>query len=201
MKIPVALLSALFLWEQLVTAQERATTAAAEAAPAVTKPAQGGEMPADQRLELLPSSPAPLLPVPSRAEPLPLIPDAPAPIEKPAGRAIREPRVEKRSKTETAADEIQQRVRFREVKTRALKDPAVQTEWERAHNMRTDYEKREALKSYFNRLYGRMRKIDGSLKKRIAVDEQRSMARLSQTRVDPTEPLDPQERSERFGRD
>ena len=200
MKITLAFLSASLFWVQLLAAQEKPSEAAS-AAPAESKPAPSGDTPADQRLELLPSAPAPLLPVPARPETLPLIPDAPASAEKPAGRAITEPRVEKRSKTEAAADEVQQRVRFREVKTRALKDPAVQTEWERAHAMRTDYEKREALKSYFNRLYGRMRKIDGSLKKRIAEEQQRSLARLSQTRIDPTEPLDPQERTERFGRD
>ena len=100
-----------------------------------------------------------------------------------------------------STDELQQRVRFREVKTRALKDPAVQSEWDRAQTVRTDYEKREALKSYYTRLYTRMAKIDRSLKKRIAEEQGRSLARLTQTRVDPTEPLDPQERLERAARE
>lgn len=205
MKTSLAFLTASLLWIQPLVAQDDgAAPAAPVAPPAEKKPGAASDIPADQRLELLPSDPAPLLPVPNRTErtePLPLIPDAPARTEKPRGRAVVEPRVEKRSKTEAAADELQQRVRFREVKTRALKDPGVQSDWERAHTVRTDYEKREALKSYYTRLYAGMAKIDRSLKKRIAEERQRSLGRLAQTRVDPTEPLDPQERSERFGRD
>jgi hypothetical protein len=36
------------------------------------------------------------------------------------------------------------------------------------------------------------------LKQRIALTEQRALRRLTQTRIDPTEPLDPEEREDRF---
>lgn len=140
--------------------------------------------PAPHRLELAPAEPV--------GESLPLIPETPATVEKPKGMAIPEPKAEKekKSQTEISADELQQRIRFRAAKTRALKDPAVQAEWDRANGVRTDLEKREALKSYYKLLYGRMAKIDGSLKKRIDFAQARSLRRLEQTRIDPTEPLE-----------
>jgi len=152
------------------------------------------------QLELAPTE------APAADSELPLIPEAPATVPKPPGRAIpqrptetsKAPAIEKKSKTETASDELRQRIRFREVKTRALRDPAVQAEWERAQRAGTDFEKREALKNYYKLLYGRMARIDQSLKPRIAEYQRVAVRRLKQTRVDPTEPLDPQERTERF---
>jgi hypothetical protein len=94
---------------------------------------------------------------------------------------------------------LQQRIRFRQAKTRASNDPAVQAEWARANAARTDFEKRDALKAYYKALFNRMRRIDGSLRARIAETEQRAMKRLTQTRIDPTEPIDPDERADRFG--
>ena len=150
------------------------------------------ENPPPEKLELIPAQPGGT--APAAPSPLPLIPEPP-PTEKTKPGAGRKP---KKSATEAASDELQKRIRFREVKTRAFNDPAVRAEWDRAQVARTDYEKREALKSYYKLLFGRMRRIDGSLKNQVAASEERMLRRLRQTRIDPTEPIDPQERADRF---
>ena len=146
----------------------------------------------DQRLELMPAPTGQLAP-----EPLPLIPESPEPVRKPSGRAISEPAKEKKSKTEIAADEMQERIHYRQAKTKALQDPALRDEWDRAHQTRTDYERRAALKSYYLKLYGRMARLDPSIKKRIDLEQERSLHRLLQTRIAATEALESDERDDR----
>lgn len=125
------------------------------------------------------------------AEPLPLIPETLAPAEKMPERTTGEPDASrKKSKTETAADDLKQRIRFREVKTRALSDPQVRDEWQRAEAARTDAGKREALRRFYERLYARMLRLDGSLKSRIAAAERSSLAMLRQSRIDPSETIE-----------
>jgi hypothetical protein len=150
------------------------------------------ENPPPEKLELIPAQPAGT--TPAAPSPLPLIPEPP-PAEKSKPGAAKKP---KKSATEAASDELQKRIRFREVRTRAFNDPAVRAEWDRAQVARTDYEKRETLKSYYKLLFNRMRRIDGSLKNQVALTEERMLRRLRQTRIDPTEPIDPQERVDRF---
>ena len=94
--------------------------------------------------------------------------------------------------------ELAERIRFREAKTKALRDPAVQLHWKRSTQAETDFEKREALKSYYNVLFARIGKIDGTLTKLVALRQATALRALTQSRIDPTEPLDPDERAERF---
>ncbi len=150
-----------------------------------TTPAASG------RLELMPSPTPQLTP-----EPLPLIPEAPEPTRKPKGSAITEPAKEKKSKTEIAADEMQERIRFRQAKTKVTQDPVMQEEWNRAHRTRTDFERREALKAYYTKLYSRMLKLDPSIKARVAVEQERSLHKLVQTRVAGTEAPEIDDREE-----
>jgi hypothetical protein len=152
------------------------------------------ESAAPEKLDLIPRSPA----SPVTPAPLPLIPDSPESTKKSKSSTTVETKRTKKSSTEAEADELQQRIRYRQVKTRAFNDPGVQAEWERAHAVRTDYEKREAMKSYYKMLFDRMRRIDGSLKRRIAQEEDRALRRLTQSRIDPTEPLDPADRIEQY---
>jgi hypothetical protein len=167
----------------------------ADEAPVTPTPAPAAE----PDLDLMPSNSGQLLPPPAlTTEPLPLIPEAPEPTERPRTSDIQEPRREKKSSTEEATNEMKERIRYREVKTRALKDPAIQAEWERAHKVGTDYEKRESLKKYYTMLYARMARIDKTLKKRIAEQERTSIRRLTQTRIDPTEPLDIADRTQQL---
>jgi hypothetical protein len=153
-----------------------------------------------EKLELIPAQPSSpqIAPAPVTPAPLPLIPEPPESATKTKATTKTTTTKERKSSTEAAVDELALRVKFRQAKTRALSDPVVQAEWHRANAARTDYEKREALKAYYRALFNRMRRIDASLKPRIAESEQRALHRLTQTRIDPTEPLDPDERADRF---
>lgn len=164
-------------------------------------PAKEEPLPIPERsMELLPSAdpgPTQILPEPV------LIPETPEMTEKPEGTAIVPPGevaptgLIKRSKTEIAADELALKVRYRQVKTRAMADPAVQAEFNNAQRARTDAQKRAGLKRYYQLLYARMAKIDKTLKKQINEREVISVKRLQQNRIDPTvtgNPEDPEPR-------
>ena len=103
---------------------------------------------------------------------LPLIPETPAAIEKPRGTALPEGpgptkagKKDKKSSTESTETDVAERIRFREAKTKALRDPAVQAQWQRSTRAETDFEKREALKSYYSLLFARIGRIDRTLSK------------------------------------
>jgi type IV secretory pathway VirB10-like protein len=156
---------------------------------------------------------------PASAEPVPqlaptdiLIPETIPQNPKPQGSAIPQPvgmgpasrpgvsskpAAPKPSKTQVAEDEVKQRVQYRLAKNKAVRDPAVQAAWESAEKARTDLEKREAMTRYYTLLNARIRKIDGSLSKLTVERFGNATRRLQQTRIDPTEPLDPAERTGR----
>ncbi len=90
-----------------------------------------------------------------------LIPESPAPAKKPKSTPP------KKSSTEQASDDLQTRIRYREARTKALQDPRIQMEWDRAHAAKTDPEKREALRSYYQLFCDRVVKIDPTTKPRI----------------------------------
>lgn len=147
------------------------------------------------RLQLAPGA-APAAPAPPVETEVTLIPEQVPQNPKPEAA----PKPEGKSKTEENAEELIERIRFREARVKALRDPQVQAEWDRAGKAKTDFEKREALKRYYKLLYARILKIDGSVKKTANLRETISLRRLEQTRIDPTEPLDPQERAEQLDR-
>ncbi len=134
-------------------------------------------------------------PTPAAEPEVTLIPEQIPQNKKPAEAAA-----EKKSKTEESAEALLERIHFREARTKALRDPGVQAEWDRSLKAKTDYARREALKGYYKLLYDQIVKIDGSVKKTADLRRQSSLHRLDQTRIDPTEPLDPQERAELFER-
>ena len=137
--------------------------------------------PSGTGLDLIPAAPGQQI---NPDAELPLIPDIPESVRKPAREVTQRPN----SKTAAADDALQERIRMRAAKTKALRDPAVQAEWEKAQAAPTDYEKREGLKSYYRALYSRMLRIDGSLKAPIEESKKRALARLEQTRIAPTVP-------------
>lgn len=160
------------------------------------------------KLKLRESAPAPqepaikLEPTAPTKEPLGLIPETIEPAEKPKGSALVEPAAamvesaveQKIDKTTAAQDELNARIKMRDLKTKFERDPKIAGELERANTAKTDYEKREALRSYYTMLYDRIAKADGSLKKRADEAKSRLTHRLDQTRVAPTEPVEPDER-------
>ncbi len=128
-----------------------------------------------------------------------LIPETLEPVAKPKGKALTEsesaPTEQKIDKTTAAQDEMNARVKMRELKTRFERDPKVQGELDRANSAKTDYEKREAMRSYYTLLYDKIGKADSSLKKRADEAKFRFTRRMDQTQVAPTEPLTPGDRN------
>lgn len=132
-----------------------------------------------------------------------LIPEAPIPVEKPKGSAIKQPkasRKESQDRTTAAEDEMAERIRLRQLQTKFSRDPKVVAYRDAAETAKTDLEKREALKAYYKALYDKIEKSDSSLKKRVAPLRARLIHRLEQTKVDPTQPIDPSERPETYER-
>ncbi len=158
--------------------------------------------PAAPKPTLRPTPPSPIAPpADPEMELLPLIPDTPPALDlPPPGEAIPQPPdITQELKSERAAaveNELRNRIRLRQIKTKALKDPRIQADWERAQTARTEFEKREALKDYYTTLYDRMTKLDSSLKGQIKDLRTESLRRLRQHRMAPTEPLEPLDRDD-----
>lgn len=134
-------------------------------------------------------------------ESLGLIPEAPKPTVKPKAEATAPAEPKKKSSTEKESDDLQMRIRYREAKTRALQDPMLQQEWDRAAAAKTEESKREALKSYYKLLCDRMVKIDAAVKPRVEIF-QKSLAwrlnpnaRLGSKTLTPTDERDEEERA------
>jgi hypothetical protein len=79
---------------------------------------------------------------------------------------------------------------MREAQTRALNDPAIQADWDAAHKVRTDPERRVLLAVYYNHLYDRMIKLDPSIKDRVNTRRASAIARMKYTRIGDAEPAD-----------
>jgi len=157
----------------------------------------------DSKPETMPAEAAPsATPVPTTKldplspEPLQLIPDEPTQVPKPSGRSTgpsdaqpldAQPSMDdakaklKRSKAVADADELKQRIRFREVKTEALQDAKVQQQWDNALSARTIPDKKAAMKQFYNTLYARMLSIDHSLKPRIEKSKTDAISRVDMT--------------------
>lgn len=206
MKTPFALCAAALLLTlpNLLWAQENPVPAPAAKEP-LPQPVPDS-VPFPDSLPLIPQSPErngkprvadPTMPVPDS---IPLIPESPERTVKPKGSraAELEPEKpsEKKNKTEVAETDMKERIRMRQLKTRALNEPALQSEWQRAQSMRTDATKRDALRNYYRLLYARMTKLDPTIKKRIDTELSISLRRLSQDRLNTSEALDPRERLE-----
>jgi len=80
--------------------------------------------------------------------------------------------------TEDAARELNARMRFRDAKIRAMKDPEVQASLLEAQKAHSDREMREALRRHYTRLFSLMRASDGTLSKLIQEREKETMAPL-----------------------
>lgn len=82
--------------------------------------------------------------------------------------------------TEEAAAALQDRIRFRSVKTQALRDKAVRESLEASVNARSDRAMREALRKHYRLLFERMRELDPSLSELISAREFESSEKLSE---------------------
>ena len=127
-------------------------------------------------------------------QPISLIPEAlPEPSKKPGSNDSSYRESDKKAKkfkddsrvspVDLSADELKKRIRFREVKNKALVDDRIQADMEIAQAAKTDKEKREALKSYYTKLFDKMLKLDPLLKPEIEARRKTYLARYDQNRV------------------
>ena len=113
--LAAALLTALPLFAEDKAPAKAPAPAAAEAPADNTPPPLAPAEKDKDRLELMPSKPAQLLPPPSG---LSLIPDIPLPPELPRSRGVESPIKRRDSATADADDLVKQRIRMREAKTK-----------------------------------------------------------------------------------
>jgi hypothetical protein len=92
-----------------------------------------------------------------------------------------------------SAQEIERKlkVRYQEVRVQVEKDPAVRSLMEQSKAAKSFEDERAALREYYRLLFKKMKKADKDLTARCDRLEQAYLARLAQTRVEPTIPLNP----------
>ncbi|MFZ4778762.1 MAG: hypothetical protein ACOYM3_25625 [Terrimicrobiaceae bacterium] len=92
-----------------------------------------------------------------------------------------------------SAQEIERKlkVRYQEVRVQVEKDPAVRSLMEQSKSAKSFEDERAALREYYRLLFKKMKKADKDLTVRCDRLEQAYLARLAQTRVEPTIPLNP----------
>jgi len=161
--LPLLAAAALPVYAQEPAAPEPtpAPEAAAQAPAAEPAPAEA------PLLDPLPAEPGTM-----EAEPLAPLPSAG--LELPRLRAPSEPPTE----AEVPVDTIEDRVKFRKARTKALADPKVIAARENAQNAATDAEQRAALKEYYTLLFARIRKIDPTIDKPLLNAEEEIARRL-----------------------
>jgi hypothetical protein len=82
-------------------------------------------------------------------------------------------------------------IRFRQARTEAANDPAVQAQWEAAHRTRNDPARRAALTLYYNALFDRVAQLDPSVAAMAAETKQNCLDRMRYARLgDDGEPGD-----------
>jgi hypothetical protein len=77
----------------------------------------------------------------------------------------------KQSSLGKAADEYRLRIEVRRLQNLAVNDPAVVAAKAAAESARTDLEKRQRLRDYYNVYYGRMRSLTSNAETRAALDK------------------------------
>jgi hypothetical protein len=95
----------------------------------------------------------------------------------------------KQSSLGKAADEYRTRVEWRRLQNEAINDPAIIVAKKSADAARTDLEKRERLRDYYNIYYGRMRARASSAELKNAIDTFKAehLKLLDQPRVRPSD--------------
>jgi hypothetical protein len=89
----------------------------------------------------------------------------------------------------TSAEQLEKdKVRFRQLRTIAVRDPYAIYFWRRARLEQTDEMKREYLRVYYVTMCDKMRKLEPRLKTMIDAFESGNISRLSQTLSRPTVP-------------
>ncbi len=83
------------------------------------------------------------------------------------------------------------KIRYKEVRTKVENDPAVQSLLEQAQTAKSFEDERAAYREFYRLMFKKMKKIDKELTERCDAMEKAYLARLAQTRLEPTIPLNP----------
>ncbi|MFM8717380.1 MAG: hypothetical protein ACKOF3_11480, partial [Spartobacteria bacterium] len=83
------------------------------------------------------------------------------------------------------------KVRYQQARAKAEQDAEVASLLAKAKTATTFEGERAAYRKYYELLFKKMKKLDGSLSKKCDLMEKTYLARLAQTRVEPTIPLEP----------
>lgn len=81
--------------------------------------------------------------------------------------------------------------RYNSLRIKVEKDPALVSLKQKAGEATTFEQSRAAMREFYRLLFSKMRKEDPTLKQRIDAMERAYLTRLSQTRIEPTIPLEP----------
>ncbi len=126
----------------------------------------------------LPSTPPTLLPdeIPPRA----LRPGTANPITGGKPSASTKPKV--------TAEDIELRIRYRKARNIAEASEKVRSAWEYTRYPKTDEEKRQALRRYYDLLFTQMIAVDRGIAPLVEKSRKTGIATLTQTRIAPTVP-------------
>ena len=80
----------------------------------------------------------------------------------------------------SAEEDAKEHAHFQQIKAQALEDKKIRDLQDKADNAQNDDEQRKASKEYYKALYGKMRKLDPSLKEHIDRVENVTIKRLDQ---------------------
>jgi hypothetical protein len=153
----------------------------------VTAPTTRGELnPPGDALNATPArDPSGAIPtVPGAASDTPLMPDQTPSLVKP--EPVKPATTEKTSKTELFEQDLMERIRYREARTKALADKDVLAAWERSLVARTDVRRRAELQAYYKLLFARILKIDNTIAKTVVLKAAEAEHRLTQVHIAPT---------------
>jgi hypothetical protein len=88
-----------------------------------------------------------------------------------------------------ASQQEQDKVRFRQLRTIAARNPYAIYLWEYAKWAKTEQSRREILRLYYQSMCAQMRRMEPRLKAMIDGFEQATVSKSDQTRVQPTIPI------------
>lgn len=87
--------------------------------------------------------------------------------------------------------EMKMKIRYQQARTKAEEDPDVASLLAKAKAAGSFEGERAAYRKYYELLFKKMRKLDNSISKKCDLMEKTYLARLAQTRIEPTIPLEP----------
>lgn len=87
--------------------------------------------------------------------------------------------------------ELKMKIRYQQARAKAEEDSDVASLLAKAKSATTFEGERAAFRRYYELLFKKMRKLDNSLAKKCDLMEKTYLARLAQTRIEPTIPLEP----------